>query len=89
MTSNDLRSEERYPLCEKVEYVHSESSEEVFQGLATNISKSGICLHVYKILGEGESIMIRSSLNNSCQTATLQWINEIDSGFYMAGFGCC
>ncbi len=89
MMSGNKRSEERYPLCEKVAYVLSESSEEPLQGLATNISKSGICLHLYKTLDKGDSITFKSSLNNSCQEATLQWISEMDSGLFLAGFNCC
>jgi hypothetical protein len=90
MTSMNKRREERYHLCEKVSYVLSDSSEdEVLQGLATNISKSGICLHLYHTLEAGASITLKSDLGNSCKRATLLWIDEMDSGLYKAGFGGC
>ena len=89
MTSSDKRKEERYPLCEKVSYVLSDSSNEVFQGLATNISRHGICLHMYHTLEKGTNIILKSDHGNSCKEATLQWIDEMDSGLYKAGFGGC
>lgn len=85
----DNRSEARYPLCEKVEYVLSEYSDETLQGLAINISNSGLCLHLYHTLDKGTSIIFKSSLGNSCQKAILQWINKMESGLYKAGFGGC
>ena len=87
--NNDNRSEARYPLCEKVEYLLSEHSDETFQGLAINISKSGLCLHLYHTLDKGASIILKSSLGNSCQKAILQWIDKMESGLYKAGFGGC
>ena len=89
MTSSDKRREERYHLCEKVSYVLSDSSDEVMQGLATNISKNGICLHLYHTLEKGASIVLKSDLGNSYKKATLLWIDEMDSGLYKAGFGGC
>ena len=89
MTSSEQRREERYHLCEKVKYVISESAEEPLQALATNISKHGICLHLYHTLEKGTSIIFRSNHGNSCKEATLQWIDEMESGLYKAGFGGC
>ncbi len=89
MTSSDKRKEERYHLCEKVSYVLSDSSDEVLQGLATNISKHGMCLHLYHTLEEGASIILKSDHGNSCKEATLLWIDEMESGLYKAGFGRC
>ena len=89
MASGNKRREERYHLCEKVSYVLSDSSDEVLQGLATNISKSGICMHLYHTLEEGASIILKSDLGNSCKKATLLWIDEMDSGLFKAGFGGC
>lgn len=87
--TSDKRKEERYDLCEKVSYVLSESSEEVLQAVVTNISKSGICLHLYHTLEQGASIILKSDLGNSCRQATLLWIDEMESGLYRAGFGGC
>ena len=89
MAARNKRSEERYPLCEKVSYVLSDSSDEVLQGLATNISKNGICLHLYHTLEDGASIILKTDHGNSFKEATLQWIDEMDSGLYKAGFGGC
>ena len=89
MASSNKRKEERYPLCEKVQYVLSESSDEILQGLATNISKHGLCLHMYHPLEKGESIILKSDHGNSCKEATLLWIDEMESGLYKAGFGGC
>jgi len=89
MASSNKRSEERYHLCEKVSYVLSDSSEEILQAVVTNISKSGICLHLYHTLETGASIILKSDLGNSCKKATLLWIDEMDSGLYKAGFGGC
>lgn len=89
MESIDKRKEDRYHLCEKISYVLSDSSDEVFQAVITNISKNGLCLHLYHTLEKGAHIILKSDLGTSHKKVTLQWIDEMDSGLYKAGFGGC
>ncbi len=79
----EKRTETRYPICKKVEYTGSTG--ENFNGLAINISNSGLCLYIYNILNREQEITINSALPVSCQTATVCWVNQVDTDFYMAG----
>lgn len=82
----EKRREDRFPFAKNLYCTNTKG--EVFKGITVNMSKSGLCLYVYKILSEGESIKINDILPNSCREAVICWIRKIDDAFSMVGLNC-
>jgi hypothetical protein len=82
----DQRREERYGFPYTIEYVLNPSAtDEIFEGVAINISKSGLCLYTHNILREGQEITIKSIMPITSQNATVKWIEKIDHIYYKVG----
>jgi hypothetical protein len=84
--SFDQRSEERYNFPYTIEYVLNPSTtDEILEGVAINISKSGLCLYTHNLLREGQEITIKSIMPTSSQNAIVKWIEKIDHIYYKVG----
>jgi hypothetical protein len=88
MLSNngERRNSLRYDFPKRIEYgLSPKSSDEIFYGVTINISNSGLCLYIFKLIPEGQKITIKSNLPISYQTASIRWIKKVDDDFYQAG----
>ncbi len=84
--SGEHRSDPRYAYPKTVEYtITSLDDSDTFKGVVVNISKTGICLYLYAIHAEGETITIKSGLPVQSRTAMVKWIKKVNEGFYKAG----
>jgi hypothetical protein len=84
--SFDQRSEERYNFPYTIEYVLNPSTtDEILEGVAINISKSGLCLYTHNLLREGQEITIKSIMPTPSQNAIVKWIEKIDHIYYKIG----
>ncbi len=69
-----------------VEYVlHPDTTYEIYIGLTLNLSGSGLCLYTPKLLKEGQVIIIKSTIPQLSQKATVCWIEKYDSFYYKVG----
>ena len=82
----DQRKDERFDLPCDIEYVLNPlATDEIFAGVAINISTSGICLLVSNTLYIGQEITIISVLPIPSQTATVRWIEKHEEDHYKVG----
>lgn len=86
MIAFDKRRHIRYDTISEVQYVLNRMhSEEIFDGVIVNISKSGICLLTTNPLNKGQDITIKSKFPATPQTATVRWSTKYHDLYYKAG----
>jgi CheY-like chemotaxis protein len=78
-----VRREQRLASCEKVTLLASSAN--LINGVALNVSPSGLCLKIEAPLREGETLTIRPGLPRLSRTASVRWVREISRGLYMTG----
>ena len=66
-------------------YRLSSRSSEIFFGVTSNISNSGMCIYSDAVPKEGESIEFRSSLPIPSTKATVKWIRKDVDNLYKMG----
>lgn len=84
----EKRAQPRCPFMTAVGYVcDGDGSRNVFNGMAVNISNSGICLYLFEspCLREGQSISFAGNMLVQSRRGTIRWLNKVDDGFYKAG----
>ncbi len=82
-----MRRHERSPSDIKITY-EVPSYDKTFEGIVTNFSIGGICLNTPVPILKKEFILIDTALPNSCQEATVRWVNELNDSSFAAGFSC-
>ena len=86
MTAVDKRRHRRADTIRAVQYVSNHMrKDEIFDGVVSNLSESGLCLLTTNPLAEGENITIRNRIQANFQTATVRWITKYRGLYYMAG----
>jgi c-di-GMP-binding flagellar brake protein YcgR len=86
--SNSIERREhiRYDFPHRIEYaLNPETSDEIFKAVTINISKTGLCLYVFDSLGEGQKMVIRSTLPVPLKTVSVRWTKKIEDNFYKVG----
>jgi c-di-GMP-binding flagellar brake protein YcgR len=87
--SIERREHVRYDFPHRIEYILSpETSDEIFKAVAINISKTGLCLYIFNPLGEGQEMIIRSSLPVPFKALSVRWIKKMEDNFYKVGLMC-
>lgn len=82
----ERRRHTRYDFPALIDYgFHLNASHEVYKGVTINISHSGLCLYVHKLLSEGQEISIKGPLPVPCPKASVRWIRKIDEDLYKTG----
>ncbi|GBE31133.1 PilZ domain protein [bacterium BMS3Bbin05] len=82
----DKRKDERYDYPAAITYsLHSDSSEEIFRGVTINLSKSGVCMYLFRLPEEQQKIKIKSNLPVAAGIAEIRWIKKIEEDFYQVG----
>ncbi len=61
------------------------TDETVHQGVAVNISPSGLCAYLFTHIAEGQDVAIKTVLPVDCRSAEVRWIRKERDGFYSAG----
>jgi len=83
---SETRRELRYEFGYSVEYVlDAGPQDEVFSGLAANISSSGLCLCSPHQLGVGQTIILKSILPVSHRMAVVRWSRKTTESSHKAG----
>ena len=82
------RKEDRYPADIGIAYAY-DSGEKIDNATVINYSDSGFCLKVTTPLSERQPIEIKTDLPIDCNKASILWVKEMGSDFYMAGCSCC
>jgi hypothetical protein len=86
MTAVDKRRHRRSDTIRAVQYVTTHvRKDEIFDGVVSNLSESGLCLLTTNPLSEGQNITIRNRIQANFQTATVRWITKYRGLYYMAG----
>jgi c-di-GMP-binding flagellar brake protein YcgR len=84
--SIERRKHIRYDFPHRIEYaLNPETSDEIFKAVTINISKTGLCLYVFDSLGEGQKMVIRSTLPVPLKTVSVRWTKKIEDNFYKVG----
>jgi len=81
------RKEERFESDREVTFSIS-STDQLYTGIAVNMSPSGLCLKIPAPLRREDTIRLHAGNFHSCQQASVRWVKQIDSNAYMAGV-CC
>ena len=87
MASNhtERRKLERYDYISTVEYALSEQ-EKTFRAIASNISRSGLCLYLFELHREGQMLTFsRNYFPVPYRTAVIRWIKRENGELYRAG----
>ena len=78
------RVEPRQPTSREIAYMVSQSGI-LLDGVAVNISDSGLCLQLTGPLTKEQTVSVKSGLPNAGRTASVRWIQKEDDGSYLAG----
>jgi hypothetical protein len=82
-----IRRHERSPSDIKIKY-EVPSHDRTFEGIVKNFSIGGICLNTPVPILKKEFILIDTALPNSCQNATVRWVNELSDSSFATGLSC-
>lgn len=83
--SFDKRRHERRDTITTIEYVVDPlTTDDAFDGVIVNVSKSGFCLLTANPLSKGEKITIKNKIHVDSQTATVCWSDKYNN-LYKAG----
>ncbi len=84
--TKERRGNARYDYPATIEYeLDTGSGQENRKGVTINLSRTGVCLYLFKPLGKSEEIVIKTSLPVRSKTARVRWVDKIDDDFYKAG----
>jgi c-di-GMP-binding flagellar brake protein YcgR len=87
--SIERREHARYDFPHRIEYaLNPETPDETFNAVTINISKTGLCLYVFTSLGEGQKMVIKSTLPVPLKTVSVRWTKKIEDNFYKIGLMC-
>ena len=80
------RAHIRHDLQERIKYIilHN-SSDEVLEGITTNISGTGLQLYVFSPLTRGQEIVIKSGLQELNRKWVVNWCVELGDNVYKVG----
>lgn len=78
----EKRRERRYDYFSSVEFTLAEADEQVLEGVAVNISASGLCLCAFKPIMKGQEIMIKNLLPIPHLRMTVQWTKGFMTGLW-------
>jgi CheY-like chemotaxis protein len=81
------RREERFDSGREVKFSIS-STDQLYSGIAVNISPSGLCLKIPAPLKREDAIKLHAGHFHTCSQATVRWVRQIDSNAYIAGVRC-
>ena len=86
MTAVDKRRHRRADTISAVQYVTSLfHTDEIFDGVISNISESGVCLLTTNPLSKGQDITIKNKIPATPRTATVRWSTKYHDLYYKAG----
>jgi CheY-like chemotaxis protein len=81
------RKEDRYESHREVTF-RVGSTDQLFTGIAINMSPSGLCLKIPAPLRREDIVSLHAGHFHSCQQASVRWVKKIDSNSYIAGLHC-
>jgi len=82
----DTRGDKRFDFLSRIEYtLESPDSMDVHRGVAINISDNGMAVYVFRPYPEGQRIFIKSVLPIKFRAATIRWIKQENTHFYLTG----
>ncbi len=82
-----IRKGNRFPVDIEMAYA-TDADEKIYKGATMNFSDFGLCLRTDALLGEEQSIEIKSDLPNGCKRATVRWVTKTQGDAYLAGLSC-
>ena len=86
MDLSDRRRHRRKYLANALECeLKQPHQEEMFDCVAANISKSGICLITTNPLQDGQEVTMKNHIFPSPRTATVRWTEKYQSLYFKAG----
>jgi FixJ family two-component response regulator len=81
------RREDRFESHREVTFSLT-STDQLYTGIAVNMSPSGLCLKIPAPLRRDETIKLHASNFHSCQQGSVRWVKQIESNAYIAGVSC-
>ena len=81
------RKEGRYPANIDITYAYN-PDEKIYKARVINYSNSGLCLKVDTPLAKNQSVVIKTELPITYSTATICWVQEMESAYYIVGCSC-
>lgn len=86
MDINDRRKQARYDYPYTIEFrLRSSLGQENLKGVTINLSRTGLCMYMFRSIGESQEIVFNNSFPIRAKTASIRWIEKIDDDFYKAG----
>lgn len=79
------RSEPRCLCYSPIEFTDAEKGDEPLKGTVVNVSNSGVGIHSFVPLREGQEITIVRGLTAKHETFAVRWANKLLEDFFMAG----
>ncbi len=64
-------------------------NDELLEGIALNMSDSGLCLELKAPLWGEHTVCVDSHIPRPCRTATVRWVRQQEDGLYIAGLNYC
>jgi len=84
----EKRRADRQPFWTTIGYLCDDTgSRDLFNGVAVNISQSGMCLYLFgsPCLSEGQNINIASDVLVQTRRGTIRWIRKVEEDFFKVG----
>ena len=78
------RKEKRQPCNTSVRYI-AQANHDILNGIAINMSTSGLCLQINTPLVQEQTVTIVSSQARSPWSASVKWLKDVGNGNYVAG----
>jgi CheY-like chemotaxis protein len=78
------RKEKRYESDKEVTYMLSINNENL-EGIALNMSASGLCIKTKAPLRQEQSLIVHFGQADPSRVALVRWLRELDGGLYLAG----
>ncbi len=86
-SGSEKRRCERYDFPLPIEFcIGAEDPENIHRGVLVNISITGMGAYLFSPLHPGQKITFKSSLPVECRVATVQWVKQHDTRFFLTGF---
>ncbi len=83
---NSRRAQIRSDFHHEIKYIlNPDTTGEIFNGVAVNISGTGLCLYVSNHLSEGQGITIKSIFRDSYKSGIVRWSEKIVENIYRVG----
>lgn len=81
----EKRREPRYPYYSAIDFSLVEKGDELLRGFVVNMSDSGLCIHSFVPLSEGQEITVVSDLPSKHRRFNVRWRDRLFKDSFTVG----